>query len=776
MLRLSLSMKKELLMKAHNSLTSLLLCFIALSLSVISLYGCAGTRSGDGDKSSEIIRPSFIDTVSAASEGNVTRLTFFISGAIKEPSVLKLSNPSRFYVDIPAIASDNIPKNLRIGGTVVNSARLQTVDREGEGVSRFEISLAMENAGYRVIAQRTTLDIEIFPLRPDIPAGIAEISSLTDKTQINRAEDPRIFFKQANTQNIVEIIGVDFVLLASGKSKVIVSSASKLDYKVRTEKKGEVVLEFSGCTIKPILQRKLDSQYFEGVVKDIKAEENPSEQKVHVKIYLSEITPYHITQNSQEVSIEFESGSADSKSLNSNMKNVGLAARNKTLQNKSFMDGDSYDRFSKDYAGKRMSFDFVDTDIRNILKLIAEAIGMNMVWGGDVEGKVSLKLDDVPWDQALEMILKPNDLTYSVEGNVMWVVPKERLMNMEMKERERARALLAHKEIEQAFLPKEIRYLTIKNRKVEDIFKMLIGDPADGKPPLIELTGANIDADGKRLDRDRNNDLANQDLYLTYDSGTNTIILNGTRSKIEKVQEIVMKLDIPEKQVVIQARIVDATDNFSRDLGVKWNDGTSYTWGDNTTIGGTLETNSPVDWVPNLGFTFSKLSGLSAITLDASLALAEAEEKIKIISAPKVITINGHEASISRGSVLYRDQATSEQMDTKELEAVLSLKVTPTVSSDNSRVTMLVTVTDDEALNVNEKRMKNIVTKLMVQNGETVVIGGIYKENETIAEDGIPWAKDIPLLGWLFKAQRKSVNRSELLIFLTPQVIETSTF
>lgn len=769
-------------MKAHNSLKPLLLCFMALS--VIFLYGCAGSQSGDADKSSDGIRPSFINTVSAMSEGDVTRLTFFISGIVKEPSVFKFSNPSRLYVDIPAIASENTPKNLRVGGTVVNSAKLQTVDRQGEGVSRFEISLSKDDVNYRIIPQRTTLDIEIFPslapLQADTAANMGgrEINILNDENQIKRAEDPRIFFKQKSNQNVTEIIGIDFISSVSGKSKVVISSVAKLDYKVKTEKRGEVILEFSDCSIRPILQRKLDSQYFEGVVKNIKAEEIPSDQKVYVKIYLSEITPYHITQNSREVSVEFEEGSSDSRPLSPNMKNPGMAVRGKQASwDTNLADDNSYDRLSKDYAGKRMSFDFVDTDIRNILKLIAEAIGMNMVWGGDVVGKVSLKLDDVPWDQALEMILKPNDLTYSVEGNVMWIVPKERLMNMEMKERERARALLAHKELEQAYLPKELRYITLKNRKVEDIFKMLIGDPKIRKPPLIDLAGANFDTAERTLDQDRKPELHTKDLYLTYDSGTNTIILNGTRSKIEKVQDIVMKLDIPEKQVVIQARIVDATDNFSRDLGVRWNEGTSLTWEKNNyTIGGTLETNSPTEWSSNLGFTFSRLSGLSSLLLDASLALAEAEEKVKIISAPKVITINGHEATISRGSVLYRDLATLDKMDTKELEAVLSLKVTPTVSSDNSKVTMLVTVTDDEAINVNEKRMKSIVTKLMVQNGETVVIGGIYKENESNMEDGIPWAKDIPLLGWLFKAHRKIITRSELLIFLTPQVIETSTF
>ena len=759
-------------MKAHNSLKPLFLCFMALSLSVIFLYGCAGSQLGDEYKSPEILKPSFIDTVSATSEGDITRLTFFISGIVKEPSVFKLSNPSRLYVDIPAIASDNTPKNLRVGGAVVNSAKLQTVDRGGEGVSRFEVSLSKDNVDYKIITQRTTLDIEISPSRAGIATNPGEAAGrLNYEDQAKRAEDPRVFFKQKGNQSLIDIIGIDFISSASGKSKVVVSSSGKLNYTVRTERRGEIVLELSGCSIRPILQRKLDSQYFEGVVKNIKAEASPSNQNVYIKIYLNEIVPYHITQNNQEVSVEFEAGSAGSK------RNVNMATRTKRpSQDANFIGDDSYDRLSRDYAGRKMSLDFVDTDIRNILKLIAEAIGMNMVWGGDVEGKVSLKLDDVPWDQALEMILKPNDLTYSVEGNVMWIVPKERLMNIEMKERERARALLAHKELEQAFLPKEIRYLTIKNRKVEDIFKMLIGDPSSGRPPLIDLTGAKIDTEEKGMDQQRTSELTTQDLYLTYDNGTNTIILNGTRSKIEKVQEIVTRLDIPEKQVVIQARIVDATDNFSRSLGVRWNEGTSYTWGRNTIIGGTLETNSPTEWSPTVGFTLSKLSGVSSLALDASLALAEAEEKIKIISAPKVITINGHEASISRGSVLYRDVATSDRMDTKELEAVLSLKVTPTVSADNSRVTMLVAVTDDEAVSIDEKRMKNIVTKLMVQNGETVVIGGIYKENEGIATTGIPWAKDIPFLGWLFKAQHRTTTRSELLIFLTPQVIETSSF
>jgi type IV pilus assembly protein PilQ len=255
---------------------------------------------------------------------------------------------------------------------------------------------------------------------------------------------------------------------------------------------------------------------------------------------------------------------------------------------------------------------------------------------------------------------------------------------------------------------------------------------------------------------------------------------------IEKAKKIRAEFDTPVKQIMIEARIVEATTNLIRDLGIEWGiagerrnnmgvafdnfDSTTYAAGGDRLVGGSFETNAPAGWISNIGLAFGRLtsSGLGALILDASLALAETEGKTRIISAPKVIASNGEQATISRGSTFYLPAA--DNVEAKEVTANLALNVTPNVSF-NDFVSMQITVKDEQQTGSSGKRGKDLSTKLMVKSGETIVIGGIYTENETDDNTGIPWMKDIPILGWLFGAEHKTFDKSELLIFLTPTVL-----
>jgi type IV pilus assembly protein PilQ len=261
-------------------------------------------------------------------------------------------------------------------------------------------------------------------------------------------------------------------------------------------------------------------------------------------------------------------------------------------------------------------------------------------------------------------------------------------------------------------------------------------------------------------------------------------------SVLEKAKKIASRFDTPVKQIMIEARIVDASTTFSRDLGVQWTsiarnwqsrtglawetDPTQYTTSGDLVTGGTFATNAPTGWSPNIGLTFATLTegGLGLLSLDATLALAETEEKAKVISAPKVIASNGEQAVISRGDIIYRNVVTADKVEVIELPAILSLTVTPTVSFNNY-VSMEIDVKDAKVyLDQSGKTEKSIETKLMVKTGDTVVIGGIFKEDKSETETGVPWLRDVPILGWLFGAQKKARTRSELLIFLTPTVLE----
>jgi type IV pilus assembly protein PilQ len=422
------------------------------------------------------------------------------------------------------------------------------------------------------------------------------------------------------------------------------------------------------------------------------------------------------------------------------------------------------------YTGAAMTMDFVNADVTNILRLIAEVSNLNIVWGPEVKGNVSMRLKNVPWDQALDLILANNNLAKRQIGNVIWITTAGQLAKLEAEERRKFAEIEAEKE--------RLREAAKKAK--------------EAKRQLEPLMTDYLPVDFAKADEIKGHIVLSDRGKLSVDTRTNTIVIKDVKSVIDEARFIVEKFDTPVKQVMIEARIVDATNTFTRDLGIKWGqaatdgvnvqkrdnagvafglptDAASYTTGGDSLVGGTLSTNSPEGWIKSIGLSFGYLSStsLGAITLDAQLALSETEGDVKIISAPKVIASNGESATINRGSTFYLEAA--ENVEPKEVNADLSLEVTPHISF-NDFVSMEVVVKDEQQT-LRGKSGKNLTTKLMVKSGDTVVIGGIFKQNKTEDVSGVPWLKDVPWLGWLFKAQKSTDEKSELLIFLTPTVL-----
>jgi type IV pilus assembly protein PilQ len=277
---------------------------------------------------------------------------------------------------------------------------------------------------------------------------------------------------------------------------------------------------------------------------------------------------------------------------------------------------------------------------------------------------------------------------------------------------------------------------------------------------------------------------------ISVDDRTNTMIVTDTPSVLQTAKKLLKQFDVPVKQIMIEARVVDASDTFSRALGVRWSNANAYrinkgapgtstgsirpvTLSGQTTWGGGFSTNAPSGWTSNLGFTVARLtsSGLGSMTLDAQLALSEIEGKSKTISAPKVIAREGTEAVIKRGASLLFQVVTADKIEIKEVQAILELAVTPIKVSFNDFITLKVKVTDDIPSGPLEIFRKLIETTLMVKTGDTVVLGGIYKEESTNKGAGFPFLRRIPVLGYLFNAKTKVLNKSELLIFITPTVL-----
>jgi type IV pilus assembly protein PilQ len=554
--------------------------------------------------------------------------------------------------------------------------------------------------------------------------------------------------------------------------------------------------------------RHLDSKHFEGAVDSVKA--SLTQKNVAIAITLREMVPFHVKQTESAITIDFGPTAIKppDKKIVPLQQAQAPAAQAPAIQapTTSFMPlqqkpdkpgvtgvqpaalapvlPTAIPGMKREYKGDPMTMDFVNAEVTNILRLIGEVSNLNIVWGPEVKGVVSMRLKDVPWDQALDLILDNNNLAKREQGNVIWVTTKAAMSQIEAEERRKIqeyeakleaerKKLITEKEKEKELEPLLTEYIPVDFAKASELL------------PLLAVSETGKTRGGK----------------LSTDSRTNTIILTDIASNVQIAKDIIKQFDTPVKQVMIEARIVDATDDFVRDLGIRWDqfqvnhrsnntvawpamDGLETTPSDPTATGfstpppgktytPTFTSNAPDGWTPNLGLVFSTLSGsgLTGMVLDAKLALAESEGKTKVISAPKVIAMNGQDATIKRGDQLILPA--TENVASQTVDANLSLKVTPTVSYNNF-ITLQVDVTDDQALTITRIQKKSISTKLMIKNGDTVVIGGIYTENQGTDESGIPGLRRIPLLGWLFKAQTVTNRKTELLIFLTPSVVGSS--
>jgi type IV pilus assembly protein PilQ len=399
------------------------------------------------------------------------------------------------------------------------------------------------------------------------------------------------------------------------------------------------------------------------------------------------------------------------------------------------------------YVGQKISLVFDDADIRKILQLIADVSDQNIIASDDVTGTITLRLIDVPWDQALALILEIKGLGMLSEGNVMRILPIEKIRAMDEAKLTSART----------------------KEKLEDLYT-----------EVIEVSYTDLDnvvGPAKELLTERGK--------ITADNRNKQVIVTDVASVIVEIRKLVKILDTPERQVLIEARIVEANSTFSRDLGVNWrinNDNNSGDLPSNAAdfSGGGGFLLSPSIATAGLAgdITFGQI-GIDSTVLDLRISALETSGNGKVISRPRVTTLNGEEASIAQGTEIpYQSTSTDGAAKTEFKKAELSLKVTPVINPDgsvileivatNSSIGSLVATGNGSAPAINTKEAK---TKLLVMNGETTVIGGIFVETENSAESGIPFLRKIPILGRLFRSNNQSNTRSELLIFITPRIV-----
>jgi type IV pilus assembly protein PilQ len=401
------------------------------------------------------------------------------------------------------------------------------------------------------------------------------------------------------------------------------------------------------------------------------------------------------------------------------------------------------------YTGQKISLDFQNADINDILRLLAEVSGLNIIAGSDVQGTITTHMVDVPWDQALDVILRINGLAQEREGNIIRVAPIARFITE--------------------------RQETLRARQTEVQAEATITQ-------LVPINYANATELKGNLEK-----LLSPRGSIIIDPRTNTMIITDTRKNLDDMLALVETLDRQTSQVMIETRIVEATRNFLRDLGIQlgtqFNKITNLTFPNRIGVTGTAlpeAGNFLVDLPAAVGagaggaITFT-LAGASSL-LDVRLSAAESSGQIKIISNPKIATLDNAEALIQSGRRIPVQTTSAEGTKTEFVDASLSLKVTPHVTQDDF-VSMKISATKNEAdfgnqvNNIPTITTREATTNMLVKDGDTVVIGGLYRRTLSSSRAGVPWVSQVPVLGWLFQKTLERDDNEELLIFLTPRII-----
>ncbi|EOF8559493.1 type IV pilus secretin PilQ [Neisseria gonorrhoeae] len=423
----------------------------------------------------------------------------------------------------------------------------------------------------------------------------------------------------------------------------------------------------------------------------------------------------------------------------------------------------------KTFTGRKISLDFQDVEIRTILQILAKESGMNIVASDSVNGKMTLSLKDVPWDQALDLVMQARNLDMRQQGNIVNIAPRDELLAKDKA------FLQAEKDIADlgALYSQNFQ---LKYKNVEEFRSILRLD--------------NADTTGNR------NTLVSGRGSVLIDPATNTLIVTDTRSVIEKFRKLIDELDVPAQQVMIEARIVEAADGFSRDLGVKFgatgrkklkNETSAFGWGVNSGFGGgdkweaQTKINLPAAAAAN---SISLVRAISSGALNLELSASESLSKTKTLANPRVLTQNRKEAKIESGYEIPFTVTTASgggnSTNTELKKAVLGLTVTPNITPDG-QIIMTVKINKDspaQCASGNNTILcistKSLNTQAMVENGGTLIVGGIYEENNGNTLTKVPLLGDIPVIGNLFKTRGKKTDRRELLIFITPRIIDTA--
>lgn len=666
------------------------------------------------------------------------------------PAGFAIQTPPRVAIDLPGVTNGMGKTSLELNQGNVRSV---SVAEAGER-TRLVLNLKRP-ANYRAEIQGKFLLVTL-----DAAGGPELAAAPTSTPAASPAgEAAPVHFAPSLNSNPLALKGIDFRRGADGAGRVIVDLPNnQVGVDIRQQGK-LLVVDFLRSTLPESLRRRLDVTDFGTPVQTIST-----------------------TQNGDRVRMTIEpKGNWEHSAYQSDTQFV-LEVRQQKIDPNKLVQGPGY-------SGEKLSLNFQNIEVRALLQVIADFTNFNVVTSDTVTGNVTLRLKDVPWDQALDIILQAKGLGLRKSGNVILIAPKDELNAKEKVELE-AKAQIASLE------PLRTQAFQLNYAKAADVAAGLTGQQAGG--------GSAGAAGGNSASR-----ILSSRGSVIYEQRTNQLFVNDTPTKLQEVQDMIARIDVPIRQVLIESRIVIADSEFGRSLGVKLgasdlrgvNGGLpGYNVAGNTrvTIGGnynavgaqTLQTGGGVNYSDtnfvNLpatsegGFnpaTFAlSLFGAGANRfLNLELSALEADGKGKVVSSPRVVTSDQTKATIKQGTRIPYQQATSSGATSISfVDATLMLEVTPQITPEGN-VIMDVSVNNDTVGTVFQGvpsiDTKSVKTQVLIENGGTVVIGGIYVQTDREDISKVPFLGDVPYLGNLFKTKTKSSNKNELLIFLTPKVV-----
>ena len=668
-----------------------------------------------------------------------------VDGAVGDFKVMRLKGPERLVVDVMAAKAAPGLKLSQINALGVATARVAAhpdkvrivLDAVQDGMPDAKVERVGD--GLAVMFEGT--------------AGTAK-AEVAKKAAVVVPENRQVSGKPVQKEGLdsakkMQLDAIDFqVLDAVARLSLKVSGSAAIEQPVKSA--GFVTLKLSNTSLPKHLQRSIEAREFNSPVLRITpiSVKTKVGQDVLIRVALKQDVPFELRSETDVHYLEFKVPAKPVEQLQTAQSSKAAAADMQTVDK--LLVQEEGKKAKPVYAGRKVTLEFADAEVRKIFQLLSEVSNKNFVLGDEVSGTISLKLVNVPWDQALDIILETKGLDKREEGNIVLIRGKGKFKSLLEDEADMRKAALRSE-------PLETMMFDVNYASITDIVSQF-----------------------KELKTDRG--------VITSDARTNKVIVKDVKTALEDMKKILKSLDVPEKQVMIEARIIEASTSFTRSLGIHWGVSTSPNAGGQnfpfvnsmvSSFGGltnTAPTSGGLLTVVPGAFSDIVFGTIGAnVRLQMRINAAATAGLVKIISTPKVATLNNKTAKIVQGQQIPYTSATADKIETKFIEAALSLEVTPHINA-NGTISMKIDAKNDapdRQTSVGQPPInkKQATTEMLLRDGETTVIGGIYVDRDTEGADGVPWLMDIPFIGHLFKSTNIEKSKSELLIFVTPRIL-----